>query len=82
MSDSKKVIVYSTPDCAYCYTLKNFLQSKGIEYTEINIYTDEKARQEMEALSGQNSVPVTVIDGKVVIGWDKVAIDDLLKNIT
>jgi len=78
MKNNKEVIVYSTPDCAYCYTLKSYLQSKGIEYKEINIYENESARKTMEDISGQKNVPVTVIDGQVVTGWDKKKINKLL----
>jgi len=78
MKNNKKVIVYSTPDCAYCYTLKSYLQSKGIEYKEINIYEDEQERRKMEEISGQKNVPVTVIDGEVITGWDKKKINKLL----
>lgn len=75
---NKKVLVYSTPDCAYCYTLKSYLQSKGVGYKEINIYEDERERKKMEEISGQKNVPVAVIDNEVVAGWDKEKINKLL----
>lgn len=78
MRNNRQIIIYSTPDCAYCYTIKSYLQSKGIDYKEINIYEDEKARKKMEEISGQKNVPVTVIDGEVVIGWGKDKINKLL----
>jgi len=78
MKNNKEVIVYSTPDCAYCYTIKSYLQSEGVDYKEINIYEDEQARKKMEEISGQKNVPVTVIDGEVITGWDKKKINKLL----
>ena len=78
MNNNQKVIVYSTPDCAYCYTLKSYLQNKDVKYQEINIYENEEERKKMEELSGQKNVPVTVINGQVVAGWDKKKINDLL----
>ncbi len=75
---NKKIVVYSTPDCAYCYTLKSYLDKKGFEYQEINIYEDDKEREKMEKISGQKNVPVTVVDEQVVAGWDKKKINDLL----
>lgn len=78
MTNNKEIIVYSTPDCAYCYTLKSYLESKGIAYREINIYTDEEERRKMEELSGQKNVPVTVIGDEVVTGWDKGKLNKLL----
>jgi len=38
MSKDKKITVYSSPDCAYCYTVKGYLEDNGFEYEEINIY--------------------------------------------
>lgn len=75
---NKKIIVYSTPDCAYCYTLKGYLESKKQAYQEINIYEDEAEQQKMEALSGQKNVPVTLIGDQVIVGWDKEKINQLL----
>ncbi len=78
MNENKKVVVYSTPDCAHCYTLKNYLESKGVEYEEINIYETEQGRKKMEEISGQKNVPVTVVGVEVVAGWDKEKINKLL----
>ncbi len=73
-----KVIIYSTPTCAYCYTVKDYLKEKGVEYKEINIETNPTEKTKMEKISGQKNVPVTIINGKIVIGWDKKQINNLL----
>jgi glutaredoxin 3 len=78
MEKDKKIIVYSSPDCAYCYTLKGYLEKKGFNYQEINIYEEESARKKMEEISGQTSVPVTVIGEEVIVGWNKEKINKLL----
>lgn len=79
MTNKKKVSVYSSPDCAYCYTLKGYLKEKGIDYEEIDIYLDDDGRKKMEEISGQKNVPVTVVDGQVLTGWDKVKLNQLLE---
>ena len=71
MDKKKEIIVYSSPDCMYCYTVKGFLEEKGFKYKEINIYEDSKAYEKMVVFSGQKNVPVTVIGDEVIIGWDK-----------
>lgn len=73
-----KVKVYSTPTCAYCYTLKEFLKEKGIEFEDVDVSTDEKALAEMKEKSGQTGVPVLDIDGHIVVGFDKEKIEKLL----
>jgi glutaredoxin 3 len=47
-----------------------------LEYTDINIQEDEASGDEMERISGQDSVPIIVINDKVIIGFDKAAIDE------
>ena len=73
------VKIYSTPTCVYCKTLKGYFKRNGIEFEDIDISKDEKELQKMIKLSGQMSVPVVDIDGEVILGFDKVKIDKLLK---
>ena len=73
-----KVKIYSTPTCVYCQTLKTFLKEKGIEFEDLDVSKDEKAREEMIEKTGQMGVPVTDIDGEIVIGFDKEKISKLL----
>jgi glutaredoxin-like YruB-family protein len=73
------VKIYSTPTCVYCKGLKEYLHKNGIEYQEVDVSQNEKELENMVAISGQMGVPVTDIDGNVVIGFDKEKIDELLK---
>jgi len=72
------VKLYSTPTCAYCKTLKEYLKKNGKEFEDIDVSKDEKKLQEMIKNSGQMGVPVLDIDGDIVTGFDKVKIDKLL----
>lgn len=71
--------VYSTPTCPYCVTLKGWLKSKNIEFEDIDVAEDEKAREDIIERSGQMGVPVVDIDGEIVIGFDRDKIEKLLK---
>lgn len=71
--------IYSTPTCVYCATLKEYLKSKKIEFSDIDVSKNEKDLQEMIKISGQMGVPVVDIDGEIIIGFDKHKIDELLK---
>lgn len=70
--------VYSTPTCPYCVTLKKFLKEKGIEFEDIDVSKNEKELKEMIDKSGQMGVPVVDIDGKIVVGFDRDKILELL----
>ncbi|HDJ30537.1 MAG TPA: glutaredoxin family protein [bacterium] len=70
--------VYSTPSCPYCVTLKAFLKQHNIEFEDIDVSQDKKAREEMVKKSGQMGVPVVDIDGEIVVGFDREKICKLL----
>lgn len=73
-----KVKVFSTPSCAYCATLKEFLKNNNIEFDDIDVSQDETAVAEMVKKSGQMGVPVINIDGEIIIGFDKKKVVELL----
>jgi glutaredoxin len=57
---------------------KKFFSRKGISYTEKDVSTDMDAAQEMVEKSGQLGVPVILVNGEVVIGFDKSYLESLL----
>lgn len=73
-----EVKIYSTPTCPYCVRVKEYLKHKNIDFQNIDVSTDNKGLEEMVSLTGQMGVPVVVIDGKVVVGFDRQKIDSLL----
>ena len=70
-----KVKVYSTPTCPWCAKTKEFLKERGIEFEDIDVSTDVKGREEMISKSGQMGVPQIEINGKIIIGFDKEALE-------
>jgi S1-C subfamily serine protease len=51
-----------------------------VKYSEYDVSRDRAAAEEMVSLTGQMGVPVTVIDGQPVIGFDRVRLQALLGN--
>ena len=74
----KKVVIYSTPTCPTCKRAKEYLTEKGVQYTDLNVAGNKDLTKEMIDKSGQMSVPVVVIDDKVVVGFNQGKIDKLL----
>jgi glutaredoxin 3 len=72
------VKIYTTPTCGYCRQAKSFLDGLGVEYTEYDVSRDRAAAEEMINLTGQMGVPVIVVDGEAVIGFDRVRLQTLL----
>lgn len=72
------VKVYSTPTCPWCKKAKSYLESKNIPYEDINVFKNLEAREEMFKKSGQTGVPVLDFCGKIVLGFNKEAIDEAI----
>jgi glutaredoxin-like YruB-family protein len=73
-----QVKVYSTPTCPYCIRAKKYLVDKGVAFENIDVSSDEDALKQMVDISGQMGVPVLVIDGDVIVGFDQTRIDQKL----
>lgn len=74
-----KVKLYTTSTCPWCVKTKEFLKANNVNYQEVNVGADEKARNEMFEKSGQFGVPVTDVNGIVIVGYDKEALKKALK---
>lgn len=72
-----EIIVYSSNTCPYCTLAKKYLDEKGIVYIEKNVQTDKEARQELMSM-GHMGVPVLVIDGEEIVGFDKDRLESIL----
>ncbi len=73
------VKVYSTSTCPWCHKVKEWLKENKIEFADINVEDDEKAKNEMIEKSGQMGVPVIDIDGTVIVGFDVEKMKSALK---
>ncbi len=63
----------------FCAKVKEFLSQNKIEFVDRNIAAAESALTELEKL-GYMTTPVTVIDGQVVVGFDREKLQKLLKT--
>jgi len=58
------ITVYTARWCRDCRAAKQFLDSHGIAYTEINIDNDPAASAELIRHVGKRAIPQLVIDGE------------------
>lgn len=68
------VKVFSTPTCPYCVRVKDYLKGHAVSFENVDVSTDRTGLQEMMRVSGQMGVPVVVIDGEVIVGFDQARI--------
>jgi glutaredoxin 3 len=65
-----EVLIYSGHRCAYCNAAKKMLDSKGVEYIEINIHDDPAKAEEMVQRTKRQTVPQIFIGETHVGGFD------------
>ena len=72
-----KAVIYTSSTCPYCTMAKDYLKEKGVELEEKNVQTDPQARQELME-KGYTGVPVIVMDGEEIVGFDKSKLEKML----
>jgi len=72
------VIVYSAVWCPWCHKTKEYLKENNIEFEDRDIENTEGAAEEVLKKSGQRGIPVTDVDGTIIIGYDKEALNKAL----
>jgi glutaredoxin 3 len=78
--DDSKITIYSADWCAFCHAAKEYLDKKGIKFTEKNVEHDQAAAIEAVQKSKQTGIPVLDIDGTIIIGFDRPRIDAVLAD--
>ncbi|MBI4177083.1 MAG: NrdH-redoxin [Candidatus Aenigmarchaeota archaeon] len=73
-----KVIVYGAEWCPWCHKVKDFLNTNKIKFDDRNVDEPKWAKDSFDK-SGQTGIPVTDIDGNIVIGYDVPVLKKLLK---
>jgi len=68
-----EVTIYTGHRCAYCNAAKKMLDSKSVEYTEINIHDEPSKAEEMVERTKRQTVPQIFIDETHIGGFDDMA---------
>ncbi len=78
MNTTKKITIYSTPQCPYCVYAKDYFSKKGATFNDVDVSKDRASAEEMIRKSGQMGVPVIDIDGEIIIGYRPDVFEKLL----
>lgn len=65
--------MYTTAMCGYCRAAKSLLDSKGIQYRNIDVTMDRATRAQAAAETGWRTVPIVLLDGNLVGGYTELA---------
>lgn len=69
-SSNNKVTIYSKGYCPYCKAAKRILQTKGIEYVEIDVELNPEKMTEMLSRSRRRTVPQIFFGEQHIGGHD------------
>jgi glutaredoxin len=58
--------------------VKEFLSEKGIGFQERDVSRNPAYAQELMKNTGQMSVPVTIIDGQMIVGFDRTRLEQVI----
>lgn len=68
-----RVRLYTTAWCGFCGRARMLLEQRGIAYEEIPLDDDPAFRQTVFALGRQWTVPLVVLDGEPIGGYQELA---------
>lgn len=71
----KNITIFTTNTCAYCGMVKKWLGAKGYSYDEVNLDANPERQKDAFEMSGQLSVPITVVtkqddSQEVIVGYN------------
>ncbi len=75
-SPAKKVVMYSTVRCGYCRKARAYFKANGIAYTDYDVETSNKGRQDYQRM-GARGVPVILVGDKRMNGFSESAFASL-----
>ncbi len=81
MTKTKKyprIIVFSTPTCPHCKSAKKYFRQRGIPFKDVDVSRDSAGARDMVRRSKQSGVPVIDIGGKIIVGFNRAKIDQIL----
>ncbi|MDR3401374.1 MAG: glutaredoxin family protein [Chthoniobacter sp.] len=73
----KPVVMYTTSHCPYCKQAKAYLTRRGVPFREVDIEASGVGKLEYQRLGG-NGVPLIMVGGTKVEGFDEQELNRLL----
>ncbi len=67
-----EITVYSTDPCSFCARVKGILETRGVEFSEVNLSKDPQGRVELASRTGMMTFPQVLIDGELLGGFAEV----------
>ena len=75
-----QVVLYATTWCGYCKKARELMKKNGIPFIEYDIEKSSEGYAKYKELGGKG-VPLMIVDGEVIRGYNPSAILNGAKNI-
>ena len=75
-----RVVIYGTNSCPYCAEARAYLRQRNIAFADVDVNDAAKGRRDYTALGGQ-VVPLILIGGRRLDGYNEKAIEDALEEL-
>lgn len=73
------VVMYSTSWCPHCKRARAYFAQNGIAYQDVDVEKSEAGKRDFAALGG-GGVPLILVGGKAMRGFDPARMEQLLKR--
>lgn len=67
-----RVVMYTTAYCGYCERARRLLRARQIPFDEVDVTHDPARRRSVIIETGHRTVPVILIDGRLIGGSDEL----------
>ena len=68
-----RIVLYTTQWCGFCIRAKALLDARGLDFDEVSLDDDPAFRQRVWDLGQQWTVPLVLIDGDPIGGYQELA---------
>ena len=68
-----RIVIYTTQWCGFCIRAKALLDARELDFDEVSLDDDAAFRQRVWDLGRQWTVPLVVIDGDPIGGYQELA---------
>ena len=77
-----RVVMYTVTGCPFCKRAKALLQQHKVDFEERDLAKNEDWADELISLSGHAAVPVTLIAGQTIVGFDQPKLKAAIESLT
>lgn len=75
----QQVVLYATEWCGYCARARKYFNNQNIPFTEYDVEKSSEGREQFDRLNGKG-VPLIVVNGEVIRGFNPGAIERAMKK--